>query len=37
MGEKRRPFMNSKIVNTNILKMEFKKTTKVWHIYSLRF
>ena len=37
MGEKRRPFMNSKIVNTKNLKMEFKKTTKVWHIYSLRF
>ena len=31
------PFMNFKIVNAKNLKMEFKKTTKIWHMYSLRF
>ena len=39
MGEKRMPIMNSKIVNAKNVKMEFNKTTKIWHIYmySLRF
>ena len=31
------PFVNFKKVNVKNLKMEFKKTTKIWHIYSLRF
>ena len=31
------PFMNFKIATAKKLKMEFKKTTKVWHMYSLRF
>ena len=31
------PFMNFKIVNAKNLKMEFKKTTKIWNMYSLRF
>ena len=35
--EKGMPFINFKIVNAKKLKMEFKKTTKIWHIYSLRF
>ena len=30
MDEKRMPFMDFKIVNTKSLKMEFKKTAKVW-------
>ena len=29
--------MNFKIVNAKNLKMQLKKTTKIWHIYSLRF
>ena len=37
MDEKRMPFKNFKIVNAKNLKMEFKKTTKIWHMYSLRF
>ena len=37
MDEKRMPLTNFKIVNAKNLKMEFKKTTKLWHIYSLRF
>ena len=37
MDEKRMLFMNFKIVNVKNLKMEFKKTAKIWHIYSLRF
>ena len=35
--EKGMPFMNFKIVKVKKLKMECKKTTKIWHIYSLRF
>ena len=35
--EKRMPLMNFKIVNAKTLKMELKKTAKIWHIYSLRF
>ena len=31
------PFMNFKIATAKKLKMEFKKTTKIWHMYSLRF
>ena len=31
------PFMKFKIVNTKNLKMEFKKNTKIWDIYSLKF
>ena len=31
------PFMNFKIVNAKNLKIEFKSTTKIWHMYSLRF
>ena len=37
MDEKRMPFMNFKIVNAKNLKIEFKSTTKIWHMYSLRF
>ena len=37
MDEKRMPFMNFKIVNARNLKMEVKKTAKIWYIYSLRF
>ena len=37
MDEKRMPFMKFKIVNTKNLKMEFKKNTKIWDIYSLKF
>ena len=37
MDEKRIPFMNFKIVHAKNLKMEFKKTPKIWRIYSLRF
>ena len=37
MDEKRMPFMNFKIATAKKLKMEFKKTTKIWHMYSLRF
>ena len=37
MDEKRKPFMNFKIVNAKNLKIEFKKTTKKWLICSLRF
>ena len=37
MDEKRMPLMNFKIINAKKLKMEFKKTDKIWHIYSLRF
>ena len=29
--------MNFKIVNAKNLKTKLKKTTKLWHIYSLRF
>ena len=29
--------MNFKIVNAKNFKMQLKKTTKIWHIYSLRF
>ena len=29
--------MNFKIATAKKLKMEFKKTTKIWHMYSLRF
>ena len=29
--------MNFNIINGKSLGMEFKKTTKIWHIYSLRF
>ena len=29
--------MYFKIVNAKNLKMQLKKTTKIWHIYSLRF
>ena len=36
MDEKRVPFMNFKMVNAKNLKMEFKKTAKIWQIYSLR-
>ena len=35
--EKGMPFMNFKIVKAKKLNMECKKTTKIWHIYSLRF
>ena len=35
--EKGMPFMNLKIVNAKSLKMKFKKTSKIWHMYSLRF
>ena len=31
------PFMNFKIATAKKLKMELKKTTKIWHMYSLRF
>ena len=31
------PFMNFKTVNAKTLKKKFKKTTKIWYIYSLRF
>ena len=31
------PFKNFKIVNAKNLKIEFKKTTKIWHMYLLRF
>ena len=31
------PFINFKMVNAKNSKMEFKKTAKIWHIYSLRF
>ena len=37
MDEKRMPFMNFKIATAKKLKVEFKKTTKIWHMYSLRF
>ena len=37
MNEKRMPFMNFKIVHAKNSKMEFSKTIKIWHIYSLRF
>ena len=37
MDEKRMPFMDFEIVNAKNLNMEFKKTAKIWHIYSLRF
>ena len=37
MDEKNIPFMNFKIVNAENLNMSFKKTAKIWHIYSLRF
>ena len=29
--------MSFKIVNSKKLKMDFKKTTRIWHIYSLKF
>ena len=35
MDEKRMPFLNLKTVNAK--NMQFKKTAKIWHIYSLRF
>ena len=31
------PFKNFKIGNAKNLKIEFKKTTKIWRMYSLRF
>ena len=37
MDEKRMPSMNFEIVNAKNLNMEFKKTAKIWHTYSLRF
>ena len=37
MDEKRMPVMHFKIVNAKNVKIKFKKTTKLWHIYSLRF
>ena len=37
MDEKRMPFMNFKIVNAKNLKIEFKSTAKIWHMYWLRF
>ena len=37
MDEKRMPFINFKIATAKKLKMELKKTTKIWHMYSLRF
>ena len=37
MDEKRMPFMNLKIVIAKNFQTEFKKTAKIWHIYSLRF
>ena len=30
MDEKRMPFMDFEIVNAKSLKMEFKKTAKIW-------
>ena len=37
MDEKRVPFMNFKMENAKNSKIEFKKTTEIWHIYSPRF
>ena len=37
MDEKRILFMNFKIVNAKNWKMELKKSTKIWYIYSQRF
>ena len=37
IAEKRMPVMNFKIGNAKNLKMEFYKTTKIEHIFSLRF
>ena len=31
------PVMNFRTVNAKNLKKEFKKTTKMWHLCSLRF
>ena len=33
MDEKRMPIMNFKIVNVKNVRMEFTKTTKIWHYY----
>ena len=31
------PFIDFETVNAKTLKKKFKKTTKIWYIYSLRF
>ena len=37
MDEKGTLFMSFIVVNAKNSKMEFEKTFKIWHIYSLKF